>query len=67
MFENLIFYHIILMIVLVIKISALIFNWLIQIRIRIWNLHLECGFQMRIQETKIMRMQILNTAQPPSY
>ncbi len=44
------------MIVLVIKISALIFTWLIRIRIRIWNPHLECGFRMRIQETKIMRI-----------
>jgi hypothetical protein len=29
---------------------------LIQIRIRIWHPHLEGGFRMRIQETKIMRI-----------
>jgi hypothetical protein len=37
------------MIVLVIKISAQIFTWLI--RIRIWNPHLECGMRMRIRNT----------------
>jgi hypothetical protein len=30
----------------------------------IWNPHLECGFRMRIQETKTMRMQIRNTGSP---
>jgi hypothetical protein len=43
------------MITLIIKISALILRSLIRIRIRIWNPHLECEFQMRNQETKIMR------------
>ncbi len=46
------------MTVLVITISALIFTQLI----RIWNPHLEFGFRMLIQETKIMRMRIPNTS-----
>ncbi len=51
------------MIVLIIQISELFLvasSW-IRTRIRIWNPHLECGLRMRIQETKIMRMRILNT------
>jgi hypothetical protein len=36
--------------------STLFLRSLSRIRIRIWNLHLECGFRMRIQEAKIMRI-----------
>ncbi len=53
------------MIVIVIKISALILRSLIRIRIRIWNPQSECGFRMRIQDTKIMR--IRNTSNKWTY
>ncbi len=44
--------------------SALFLRSLSRIRIRIWNPHLECGFRMRIQETKTMRIHADADADP---
>jgi hypothetical protein len=44
--------------------SALFLRSLSRIRIRIWNPHLECGFRMRIQETKSMRIHADADADP---
>ncbi len=50
MFKNLIFHH-----------QHYFLRSLSRICICIWNPHLDCGFRMRIQETRIMQMRIRNT------